>query len=139
MICSSSCKRSRRYRRLVYSSNPITLHRRLLSSLSYRLLLHTHVRPFHQGCMKSQIEPSSHRSSSSQPDLPDFVSVQLPYTALRLSYTSIVTPLLIFPCTRHNEAHQMLTIGCLLKNEHHLSSADDDTCGIPHLDAEDKR
>ena len=24
-------------------------------------------------------------------------------------------------------------------NEHHLSSADDDTFGIPHLDVEDKR
>lgn len=32
----------------------------------------------------------------------------------------------------------MPKIGFLL-NEHHLSSADDDTCGIPHIDAEDKR
>lgn len=118
---------------------PLALLRRLLSSFSYRLLLHTRVRPFHQGCMESQIELSSHPSSPLPPDLPDLVPVQLPHTALRLSYTSIVTPLLIFPCTRHSEAHQMPTIGYLLKNEHHLSSADDDTCGIPHLNAEDTR
>ena len=28
---------------------------------------------------------------------------------------------------------------CCLLNEHYLSSADDDKCDIPHLDAEDKR
>ena len=60
-----------------------------------------------------------------------------PHTALVLSYTSMVTPPLVFTCTRHDGADHMPGSWCLL-NEHDLSSADDDTCDISHLGAEDK-
>ena len=131
MICSLCCKKLRRYHCFVYRSYSFGACF-LASPGAYQGIL---CMTFHQGCMQPQLKSSSHRPWSSPYDLPDIVAFLPLQTALLLLYTSMVRPLLFFPCTTHDGAHLMPRSWCLV-NEHHLSSADDDTCSIPHLGAE---
>lgn len=116
---------------------PLTLLRRLLSCLFWCLPGH----PVYD--LPSRL----HAAPVEVIFTPSLVFAIRHTTCLTSSHSCHFTPLFccctqawsdrycFFPCTRHDGAHLIPRSWCLV-NEHHLSSADDDTCSIPHLGAE---